>query len=51
MIQGKWAEVWTKLSKTSVNDTIKCLLNDTFAFFNSDWKRLELANINSSWNV
>ena len=23
MIQGKWAEVWTKLSKTSVNDTIK----------------------------
>ena len=20
MIQGKWAEVWTKLSKTSVND-------------------------------
>ena len=23
MIQGKWAEVWTKLRKTSVNDTIK----------------------------
>ena len=44
MIQGKWAEVWTKLSKISVNDTNKMPLNDTFAFFNSDWKRLELAN-------
>ena len=30
---------------------LKCLLNYTFAFFNSDWKRLKLANTNSFWNV
>ena len=30
---------------------LKCLLNDTFAYFNSDWKRLDVANTNSFWNV
>ena len=30
---------------------LKCLLYDTFGLFNSDWKRLELANTNSFWNV
>ena len=32
MIQGKWAEVLTKLGKTSVNDTIKMPFKCTFAF-------------------
>ena len=30
---------------------LKCLLNETFAIFNSDWKRLEIANTNSFWNA
>ena len=51
MIQGIWAEVWTKLGKIDVNDAIKMPLNEMIAFFNSDWKRLELANTNSFWNA
>ena len=41
-----------KLRELSVKDTIYiCLLNANLEFFNSDLKRLELANSNSFLNA
>ena len=44
MIQGKWTEVWTKLSKMSENDTIKIPFKWNLCIFQFKLKEVGTSN-------